>query len=60
MAHELGHLLLWDAAHSVAGIMRGQWQTTELQRAKEGTMLFLPGQAATIRAQVVARMVRGG
>ena len=59
-AHELGHLLLRSAAHSVAGIMRGRWQTRELKRAIEGALSFLPEQAATIRAQVVARMVASG
>jgi hypothetical protein len=60
MAHELGHLLLSQSAHSVAGIMRGQWRTRELQRAAAGTLFFLPEQAQTIRAQVLARMIGGG
>jgi hypothetical protein len=60
MAHELGHLLLGQPGHSVAGIMRAQWQTRELQRAVEGTLFFLPEQAQTIRAQVLARMINSG
>jgi len=60
MAHELGHLLLGQSGHSVAGIMRAQWRTQELQRAVEGTLFFLPEQAQTIRAQVLARMINSG
>ena len=60
MAHELGHLLLRHAAHSVAGIMCGQWRTREIERAVKGTLLFLPEEAKTIREQVALRMMSGG
>ena len=60
MAHELGHLLLSQSAHSVAGIMRGEWRTRELQKVAEGTLFFLPEQAQKIRTQVLARMIGGG
>ena len=60
IVHELGHLLLGSAGHSVAGIMRGQWQTRELHRVMQGRLSFLPEQASIIRAQVTARMIRGG
>jgi hypothetical protein len=60
MVHELGHLLLSSPAHSVAGIMTGRWQTKELERAAQGALWFLPEQAQTIRAQVLARMIDSG
>jgi hypothetical protein len=60
MAHELGHLLLRHATHSVAGIMCGQWRTREIQCALKGTLLFLPEEEKSIRAQVALRMMSGG
>ena len=58
IAHELGHLILRDAGHHAGvGIMHVPWQTKELQQAKQGVMLFLPGQTDKIRAQVLARTV---
>jgi hypothetical protein len=53
---ELGHLLLGEAGHPAgASIMHVPWQTKELERIKQGAMFFLPEQAETIRAQVLAR-----
>jgi hypothetical protein len=61
MAHELGHLLLGEAAHPAGvGIMHVPWQTKELERIKQGWMLFLPEQAQRIRAQVLARTISRG
>jgi hypothetical protein len=60
IAHELGHLLLGEAGHSAGvGIMHVPWQTKELEQIKQGVMLFLPEQAARIRAQLIARKIAG-
>ena len=56
MAHEIGHLLLGPRAHSSTGIMRGQWDRAQLQRALKGLQRFTPQQSATIRAVMEARM----
>jgi hypothetical protein len=56
IAHELGHLLLGEVAHTTGvGIMHVPWKTKELQQAKQGVLLFLPEQTARIREQVLAR-----
>ena len=56
MAHEIGHLLLGPRAHSPTGIMRGQWDRAQLQRALTGRQRFTPDQSARIRAAIEARM----
>lgn len=55
VAHEMGHLLLRTATHSVAGIMRAQWCSQDLERVREHRMFFLTEQEGTIREQVWAR-----
>jgi hypothetical protein len=60
IAHELGHLLLNQSLHSVAGVMCGRWRGQELQRAVDGALCFLPEQAKVIRAQVFARALGAG
>jgi hypothetical protein len=56
IAHELGHLLLGKNAHSAAGIMHARWRDQDLRLFRQAAMLFLPGEAKRIRAQVLARM----
>ncbi len=51
MAHELGHLLLSDASHSAAGLMRSEF---DIVRAGQGALRFSDDQARTIRAAVAA------
>ena len=55
IAHEIGHLLLNDAHHSSAGLMRGIWSTFELQRNNTTDWLFLKEEVATMREAVAAR-----
>jgi predicted SprT family Zn-dependent metalloprotease len=57
IAHELGHLLLGKNAHSAAGIMHARWRAQDLGLSRQAAMLFLPGEAKRIRAQVMARTV---
>ena len=54
MAHELGHLLLPHGAHSVAGVMRPEWDRAQVQAAAEGLLTFTPDQADLIRARLSA------
>ena len=54
MAHELGHLLLPYGAHSVAGLMRPEWDRPQVRAAAEGLLTFTPDQADLIRARLSA------
>jgi len=56
MAHELGHLLLRSAAHSVAGIMRARWTEKALRDDDRGYLRFTPGEAESMRREVMRRM----
>ena len=46
MAHELGHLLLRDAGHSIAGLMQAEFN---LLLAQRGGLQFSDGQMRAIR-----------
>ena len=52
MAHELGHLLLPDGAHSAAGLMRPALDRAQVRAAAEGLLTFTPDQAGLIRARL--------
>lgn len=56
MAHELGHLLLRSAAHSVTGIMRSRWTERGLRADDRGYLRFTPGEAESLRNEVRRRM----
>jgi hypothetical protein len=56
MAHELGHLLLRSASHSVAGIMRARWTERGLRDDDRGYLRFTPGEAESMRREVKRRM----
>jgi len=55
LAHELGHVLMPDRAHSSHGLMRATWSREELQRADQGQLHFTPDEVARIRGSVVSR-----
>jgi len=55
LAHELGHVLMPDRAHSSQGLMRATWSREELQRADQGQLHFTPDEVARIRGSVVSR-----
>ncbi len=55
MAHELGHLLLGQNAHSGRGIMQGAWKKEQLKRAAAGGLTFTQEQAERMQAQVRER-----
>jgi hypothetical protein len=56
IAHELGHLLLGQNAHSLIGLMRPHWSRGDLERAVDGLLQFTPEQAERLRANVSARV----
>jgi hypothetical protein len=54
MAHELGHMLMPDAAHASQGIMRAPWDYFDLRAASNGRLRFSKESAALIRRQAAA------
>jgi hypothetical protein len=56
MAHEIGHLLLGQDAHAVAGVMRADWRTQDYILMSQASLLFTPRQAELIRLAVQARI----
>jgi hypothetical protein len=56
MAHELGHLLLRSAAHSVTGVMRARWTEKQLRDDVRGYLRFASGEAESMRSEVKRRM----
>ena len=55
MAHELGHLLLGQNAHSGRGVMQGTWKKEQLKRAASGGFTFTREQGEKMQAQVSER-----
>jgi hypothetical protein len=58
MAHELGHLLLSRASHSLIGLMAGPWDLKQLVQAEQGTLLFTPEEGVSMREAVTRRARR--
>ena len=54
-AHELGHLLLGENAHSASGLMKAKWGNDELSLGSHGDLIFLQEQADRIRTKLLAR-----
>jgi len=57
MAHEIGHLLL-PYGHSATGLMRADWNSTDLNLALDGRLNFTSEQAELIRGQLLAPIAR--
>jgi hypothetical protein len=55
IAHELGHLLMPDAAHSNSGIMSAEWAYKQVADAVAGKLLFQPAEARRIQEYVRSR-----
>ena len=55
MAHEMGHILLNLNAHPGKGLMRGDWNLRELQRAAVGHLIFTSNEGKQIRQEVELR-----
>ena len=54
-AHEIGHTLLNTTNHSRSGIMRGAWDSKDLNDASAGQLLFSTEQGKILRAEVLRR-----
>jgi hypothetical protein len=54
LAHEIGHLLLGTASHLPAELMAAGITRTALTRAREGLLLFSPGESERLRWAVEA------
>lgn len=52
MAHEIGHLLLGSAKHSVSGIMTRELDLRAIRLACTGSLAFSPSESGKIRATV--------
>ena len=55
MAHEIGHVLLHQAAHSPVGLMRSQWDRTDFENMVGGNLRFTSEEAERVRAEVRRR-----
>ncbi|MCU1238235.1 MAG: hypothetical protein JWP63_6202, partial [Candidatus Solibacter sp.] len=55
LAHEIGHVLLNSAAHSLSGVMSARMRPQEIAAASRGELRFTPAQAAAIRAAALRR-----
>jgi hypothetical protein len=56
-AHELGHLLLGEGAHSSTGIMKVWWNGDEVKPGSGWNMLFTPQQARHMQSNLQLRRV---
>jgi hypothetical protein len=52
IAHELGHLLMPNAGHSPAGLMRANWGYREAAEAAAGTLIFGSDQQAMMHREL--------
>jgi hypothetical protein len=57
MAHERGHLLLGEGAHSASGIMTARFKVRRLQSAGQGGTRFFKRQREALQAQIARRLV---
>lgn len=55
IAHELGHLLLGQNAHSSAGLMHSYWSHTELRAIECARLVFSDTESVRIQRGVAAR-----
>lgn len=56
-AHEIGHLLLSNTSHSLAGIMQAHWDRQSLLRIAGGSLLFTEQEALLMRRNLNRRAV---
>jgi len=55
IAHEIGHVLLYQASHSRTGLMRATWDRHDLQTMVLGELGFTPGEGKQVRAEILRR-----
>jgi hypothetical protein len=56
MAHEMGHLLLQSATHSLAGIMKARWPPEDLRAAERGNLTFTSEESRSMRNGALRRI----
>jgi len=54
-AHELGHLLLGEDAHTPSGLMKARWSNDELKHWSSGSLTFTSEQARRIQSNLLVR-----
>jgi hypothetical protein len=54
-AHELGHLLLGESAHTPSGLMKAKWGKDELKHWYGGKLSFTSEQTGRIQSNVLLR-----
>ena len=50
VAHEIGHLLLPRATHSLTGLMKADWDSDTVREAATGSLTFTGSQLKTLHA----------
>lgn len=58
-AHEIGHLLLGENAHTSSGLMKASWGAGELKQGSLGNLLFTAEQSERIRSNLLQREWEG-
>jgi hypothetical protein len=53
MAHEIGHLLLPYAAHSLDGVMREDWTNEDIQHAQRNLLFFSATERDLLRSRIL-------
>jgi len=56
MAHEIAHLLLGNREHGKAGLMRGNWTASELEKERPFAWVFSSSEATRIRSAAARRL----
>jgi tetratricopeptide (TPR) repeat protein len=56
MAHEMGHLLLQSASHSLTGVMKARWLAQDLMAAERGNLKFTREEGRSLRDGMERRM----
>jgi hypothetical protein len=60
-AHEIGHLLLGDQAHTLRGLMKATWDTNDLEAMAQNNLHFSPEQARELSSRYgTGREAEGG
>jgi len=54
-AHEIGHLLLGENAHTPSGLMKARWGADELKQGSHGSLSFTPEQSDRIQSNLLVR-----
>jgi len=56
MAHEMGHLLLQSATHSLTGVMKARWLAEDLVAAERGDLTFSQEESRSLRNGMLRRI----